>query len=169
MRQKQCVHAVAPPFQEGKSSNQQPGRGRLDKTHARLGLLFHLSYLLLVHWELQDEGRGDGQRAHSQKALAWLRLQGKMPLRVTVCLSFLPPLVLYRCCFHPLSLPWTPCSPPGSLSLVLASPGWIRSGGCRDNKKDGEPCQFVPLVPVSLSVIPSPDPLALLKQDLNWP
>lgn len=70
MRQKQCVQAAAPPFQEGKSSNQQPGRGRLEKTHARLDLLFHLSHLLLVHGELQDEGRGDGQRAHSQKALA---------------------------------------------------------------------------------------------------
>lgn len=66
------VCATDLPFPGGKSPNQQPGRGRLDKPHERLGLFLHLcsppcSWLLRG---LQDEGRGDGQKAHSQKVLA---------------------------------------------------------------------------------------------------
>lgn len=86
-------------------------------------------------------------------------LQARMPLRLTFCLSFLS-LLLFITDVFILSLPWLPF--PGGDHPWL---DWVRC--CRDNKRDKEPYQFVPLVPVSLSIIPSPDPLALLKQDLN--
>lgn len=47
-------------------------KGKVGQAPCEVGSPFPplLSSLLLVHGGLQDKGRGDGQRAHNQKALA---------------------------------------------------------------------------------------------------